>query len=315
VADPAILGTHAEQAGDLERAARLLAKAGDNAVRQLDDSGAARLFRRALNAIAQLYREKKNDRLRVDFVSLSVCLADALRMGGKLEDADLVLAEASPVSEEDPILHSLVLRASAQLRVDAGEIHEARGMYRKIIALAMPRLAVDILTDAYLDLATMDLREGAIDRAIRELTEAINIITLGEGPTATAVPENFWCILLRLSQLHALLDHDQEAIDLAIHANRLAETIQNQAGTARSCATLAGLYKKIGKTLEATSYRQRALVTMRRSGDRRDSDELLRSGSSPRDSMRRITAKSIHSVRNLTHEIGWIEGLKKATNP
>jgi len=313
ISDPAILGMHAEQAGDMERASRLLARAGDNAVRQLDDAGAASLFNRALNATRTVLMSAHDNNTQLQLVTISIRLADALRVAGEVGLARGILDEATDSCKDAPVLHAQLLRASAQLRATEGDIDGSIVLYRQVIAIAIPMLAVDILTDAYLDLATMCLRAGDVKRAIRELEEGIDLVTMGEGPKVRHAPAKFWRLLLRLTQLYGSEGQAHRAIETGKHAVRLAQASKNPVGAARSYATLAGLHEDLGDLDKAQGFRRRAIDDMRELGDRRTTAELLLAGSRPTQTVRRITPASVREARVLAEEVGWDEGVRQAS--
>ncbi len=313
ISDPAILGMHAEQAGDMERASRLLARAGDNAVRQLDDAGAAALFNRALIATRRVLMNSPDSSTQLQLVTISIRLADALRVAGEVGLARGILDEATNGCKDAPALHAQLLRASAQLRATEGDIDGSITLYRHVIAIAIPMLAVDILTDAYLDLATMCLRAGDVKGAIRELEEGIDLVTMGEGPRVRHAPAKFWRLLLRLTQLYGSEGQAQRAIETGKHAVRLAQASNNAVGAARSYATLAGLHEDLGDVDKAQGFRRRAIDDMRELGDRRTTAELLLAGSRPTQTVRRITPASVREARVLAEEVGWDEGVRQAS--
>ncbi len=313
VSDPAILGMHAEQAGDMDRAGRLLARAGDNAVRQLDDAGAASLFNRALNATRMVLLSTQDSSTQLQLVTISIRLADALRVAGEVGLARGILDEATDSCKDAPTLHAQLLRASAQLRATEGDIDGSIALYRQVIAIAIPMLAVDILTDAYLDLATMCLRAGDVKAAIRELEEGIDLVTMGEGPKVRRAPAKFWRLLLRLTQLYGSEGQWNRAIETGKHSLRLAQAGKNIVGAARSYATLAGLHEELGNVDKAQGFRRRAIDDMRELGDRRTTAELLLAGSRPTQTVRRITPASVREARVLAEEVGWDEGVRQAS--
>ncbi len=312
ISDPNVLGMHAEQAGDLERASRLLAKAGDNAVRQLDDAGAARLFNRALHATRSVLHGDYAQSAQLQLVSISIRLADALRVVGEIGLARGVLDEAADGCKDAPALKAQLLRASAQLLATEGDIPGSIALFKKVIALAIPMLAVDILSDAYLDLATMCLRDGDVKMAIAELEEGINLVTMGVGPTAERAPEKFWRLLLRLTQLYGAEGQSEKALATGEHAVRHAQESNSAVGTARGYATMASLLESLGRHDKAKSYRRRAIEDMRELGDRRTTAELLLAGSRPTQTVHRITPASVQEARQLAEEVGWTEGVRQA---
>lgn len=312
ISDPTILGLHAEQAGTLERASELLIRAGDNAVRQHDDVGAAAIYHRALKATRSVLLSDESTRLSLQLIAISIKLADVLRATDQTGLARGILVEAKSFCSQSPSLQAQLYRAEAQLRASEGDLTNAILLSRQAIALAIPILAVDVLTDSYLDLATMLLREEKPDEAVSEMEEAVDLITMGEGPSAAIGPKNFWRILLRLGQLYGARKHPKRAIKIAQHAARLAESVGNRVGVARANATLAGLYEKVGDLKNARIFRRIAIDDMRTLGDRRSTAELLLSGSQPTETIHRISPESIREARLLAEEVGWDEGIRRA---
>jgi len=306
------LGMHAEQAQDWDRASRLLARAGDNAVRQLDDKGAASLFARALAATRHVLHHEEEGTLHVQVVSISIRLADTLRMSGQGKLARAVLAEAFDNCPSAPNLKAQLMRAQAQMHASEGDVAAAITMYRKVIALAIPILALDVLSDTYLDLATMYLRLGEAQTAITELKEGIDVVTMGEGAAAVRAPHKFWRLVLRLAQLYEGCHQTTKAVTLGKHAVRLALSSKSSVGTARGYATLSGLFESLGELDKAQGYRRKAIEEMRNLGDRRTTAELLLAGSRPTQGVRRITPASVREARLLAEEVGWDEGVRQA---
>ncbi len=310
--NPAVLAFHAEQAGPMARAAALLIRAGDHAVRQLNDTGAAAIYHRALKATRNVLLSDEDRGAQLQLITVSIKLADALRAINETRLARGILVEANSHCLQVPGLRAQLFRAEAQLRASEGELNDAISLLRQAIALAIPIFAMDILTDTYLDLATMLLRSGEQMNAVSELEEAVDIITVGEGPSASTVPKNFWRILLRLGQLYGSSQQLDKAIESSHHAARLAESADNSVGAARAYATLAGLYESNEDLKNSQEYRHRAIADMRKLGDRRTTAELLLAGGQPTQTVHRITAGSIREARLLAEEVGWDEGVRRA---
>lgn len=312
VAEPAVVGAHAHQAGQLRRAAELLSRGGDSAAQQLDDLGAAALYNRALAAARQLMLEDNDPSHRVRFVSTSIKLADSLRAAGEAALARGILDEAAGHCLESPTLRAQLLRASALLSSSSGRVDDAIEILREAIGLLIPLGVPDGLCDLYVDLATMQLRAGSPADAIRELEEGIDLVTLGEGARVDRGPRNLWALVLRLAQLCGTEGKTRHALALAEHAHRHANKAGSVLGAARVQSLLAGLHEQLGDYARADIYRRRAIEAMRGLGDRRGTAELLLSGSRATSTMRRITPASIREARVLAEEVGWSEGVRRA---
>jgi serine/threonine-protein kinase len=310
--DPAVLGFHAERADDTWRASEFLVKAGDNAARQLDDEGAAAFLNRALNATREVLQDEQDDTIRRQLVEVSIKLAKALQSIGEIGLAKGILDESRDQCGDSAGLHIRLLRASAQLRAAEGDVAGAITICRKAIAIAMRVFELDLLTETYLDLATMMLRNGESEAAARELEESIDLITMGEGASATKAPAQFWRVLLRLGQLMATAGKGKQAQPMVQHAARLAEANGSALGVARANMTLASILEASGHSRRAQSYRKQAIDDMRILGDRRTTAELLLAGTRPTEKLETYTPADLDEAKMLAEEVGWDEGVRQA---
>ena len=166
----------------------------------------------------------------------------------------------------------------------------------------------------------MLLRSGDSASAISELEEAVDLITMGEGPASDNAPKQFWRLLLRLGQLHHTKGNSTKGRFLVQHATRLATLHESPLGVARSLATMAGILEALGESDKAQDCRQRAIDGMRQLGDRRSTAELLLSGkrigrASSQSEINDSYAQA-HEARKLAEEVGWDEGVRQAqANP
>ena len=314
IADPVILGFHAERAGDLRRAAELLTQAGDKATKQLDDLGAASLLNRALTATRTVLQSDQDIQLEMLLVEISIKLAGSLRAVGEIGLARGILNESRDQCGASVALRVRLLRALARLQAAEGDTEGAIALCRDAIRLAIPMFDLELLTETYLDLATMQLRHGDAASAAQELEESIDLITMGEGAATARAPSQFWRLLLRLSQLLSAEGKTTRALHIVQHAVRLAASSGSSLGIARCHVTLASILEAIGDSGKAQSYRQRAIQDMRSLGDRRTTAELLMAASRPTQSMGRITAPArVREARMLAEEVGWDEGVRQAS--
>ncbi len=311
LADPSVVGYHHDLAGDLETAADLLGQAGDIAVHSFDDVGASRLYQRGLSAARRLMLATNDEDSRMRFVTLSVKLAESLRIGGEVGLARGVVEEAKGHCHDAPALAAQLLRASAHLSLTEGNTEDAVATIRRAIGQTIPTGRIELLCDLYLDLSSMLLRDARSSIASFELEEAVNMVTLGEGPEGDNGPENLWRLLLRMAQLHAALDHHQHAQRFGESALRHAKRVQSRVGSARVQTMLAAHFERLRDMSRAESYRQAAVDEMRRLGDRRGTAELLLHGVTPTRTIRRISPESLHEARVLAQEVGWEEGIAR----
>lgn len=79
----------------------------------------------------------------------------------------------------------------------------------------------------YLALAEAFARLGRHDTAAAELTEAIDLVTAGEGPGADTGPRMLWRVLVALAEAHLHAGNWQEAFATVWHARRHANRIDS----------------------------------------------------------------------------------------
>jgi serine/threonine-protein kinase len=311
-AEPGLLGHHYELSGDLARASTLLARAGDDAVHELDDSGARRLYHRALSAARQLMLSDDDQTVQAQFVTIAVKLAEQLRVGGELGLARGLIEEVRMYCADSRALQPQLLRAAAHLWSAEGDHAGAARALREAIGLAIVTGQRDLICDLYLDMATTHLRESLTPEAVSELEEGVDLVTAGEGGSALEGPAVLWRMLYRLGQLHALEGRRERAVEIADDALRHAIRAGARVGTARIRSMLAGLLEQLGDRERAADLRDKAIDEMRRLGDRRGTAELLLDGARPTERLSMISNASLREAQELAQEIGWIEGERRA---
>ncbi|MEM9490423.1 MAG: hypothetical protein AAGC55_14850, partial [Myxococcota bacterium] len=312
VSDPLILGHHHEMAGDLQKAATLLMHAGDDAAHQLDGYGATELYRRAQASARTLMLKDADSEQRSLFVSLSVKLAETLRMIGQSALARGVVEEARYYCDGAPKLTAQIQRASALLLADEGNFGQAIEVLRQAIGMLITTGDMELTAEFYLDLAAIHERNRDIVVAIDELVEGIDLVTLGEGESATGGPQVMWRLLLRQASLQNELERFKRALELAESALLHARRVRSRIGSARVQSLLATCYEKLGNHERAEQYREAAIRELRRLGDRRGTAELLLAWVNPARTMWPINPEYLREAKELAGEVGWSEGVRRA---
>ena len=273
--DLALLGHHHDLAGHAKDAIPLLRRAGDSAAEQLDDAGAGQLYYRALVAVRQAVLSGDDDgSAESQFVQLSVRLAEVLRTRGETALARGVLAEARDWSGA-PKLVASIDRASAAIALGEGDTDGAITGLRRGLGRAIATGDMSLVCELYLDLAAALARGGRHEEALRELTECIDLVTLGEGATAIDGPELLWRILRAQAELADRAGDTPRAMRLAEAALFHAQRVRSRFGAARMQLVLAQLSEKSGHSPRAERYRQQAISELRNLGDRRPLAEIL----------------------------------------
>lgn len=309
-APPAVLGPHHEAAGHRAEAVTHLVAAGDQAARQLDERGAADLYQRAL--VQARHSLTAGDLSPATLVTVSIKLAEALRLVGELALARGVLHEAETWGDQGPRLSALLQRASGQLAAAETEPTAAIPHLQRAVGAAIATGDGELIAETYLDLAGVMIRVDKSTGARRELEEAIDMVTLGEGPGAGRGPRNLWRLTLKLAQL-AMAEGDlARAVQLGELTLAHAQRVNARAGAARVQSLLAQCHDKLGDGVRADRHRRAAVEELRRMGDRRGTAELLLYGTSPGRTLMRISPEVLHEARELAHEVGWTEGEERA---
>jgi serine/threonine-protein kinase len=314
--DIGLLGHHHDLAGHAKDAIDLLRAGGDHAAEQLDDAGAGNYYYRALVAVRQAMQSGEiEDGAELQFVQLSVKLADVLRTRGETALARGILSEARDWSSA-PLLVAMIDRASSAIALSEGDMEGAITSLRRGVGRAIGSGDMNLVCELYLDLSQALLRAGDADTANRELVECVDLATLGEGFTATDGPQSFWRVLRAQAQMVDTAGDSYRALRLAEAALFHAQRVRSRLGAARVQQLLAALCDKAGLGGKAERYRQAAITEMRSLGDRRATAELLLSDTPARAAL--VMTTRLQDAMQLTKEIGWSEGherAKRKSNP
>ena len=307
---PALLAFHTEAAGHRAEAASRYAEAGDAASRQLDDAGAARCYSQAL-ACARA-GIASGDLTPAELVAISIRLAEILRATGELALARGILHEAESWGDQGSRLQALLARALGQLIAAERDASAAIPYLQRAIGAAIATGDSELIAESYLDLASVMIRVGKSAAASRELEEAIDLMTLGDGPRSPRAPASMWKVVHKLAQLAAADGEVARAAEHAEVALVQAQRVSSAAGVARARSTLATAYDKLGNAILAERHRRAAVDAMRRMGDRRGTAELLLYGTTPGRTLMKISPEVLREARELAREVGWTEGERRA---
>jgi len=307
----AALAHHTEAAGYRAEAAQLYADAGDAALRQLDDIGAARSFNHAL--VCARFALANGELSPAVLVAISIRLAEILRNTGELALARGILHEAESWGDQGPRLQALTVRALGQLVAAESDPGAAVPYLQRAIGAAIATGDGDLIAETYLDLASVLTRTGKHAVAARELEEAIDLMTLGDGPRTPRAPSLLWKVVLKLAQLAVADDQLVKAVEYAEIALAQATRVEATVGVAHTRALLSTCYEKLGNLVLAERHRRGAVAEMRRMGDRRGTAELMLYGTTAGRTLLKISPDVLREARELAREVGWTEGVSRAS--
>lgn len=307
----AVLAHHTEAAGHRAEAAQLHADAGDIAMRQLDEVGAARCFNHALVCARQALATGEVP--PAVLVAISIRLAEVLRVTGELALARGILHEAENWGDQGPRLQALLVRALGQLVAAESDASAAVPYLQRAIGAAIATGDGDLIAETYLDLASVLTRVGKGSTATRELEEAVDLMTLGDGPRTPRAPTLLWKVVLKLAQLAVADDDLVKAVEYAEIALAQATRVEATIGVAHTRALLSSCYERLGNHVLAERHRRGAVEEMRRMGDRRGTAELMLYGTTAGRTLLKISPDVLREARELAREVGWTEGVNRAT--
>lgn len=265
---------HAMGAADYEAAHRRFMAAGDSAVRRFDDPGATRCYGRALQAARRVLAAGDTENGARCIVDASVCLADTQRFTGEYGIAQSVLAEAAEVDWDRKHAGRLT-RSRARVLAASGDLKAARSMYALCIKLALRAGDRNFLCESYVDLAGVMAQLGDFKQAAAELSEALEVVTLGDDLETVEGVDKLWLLGFRLAEIHLRAAELEPAQRIALKALGQARRCRAHQAPGRCLSLLARIAAEAGNHRQALSYRTLAIGELRRVGDRRSTAKLL----------------------------------------
>ena len=321
-AAPGLVGHHAEHSGDMLRAYDCYLAAGHHAVNRFDDGGASIWYERAL-AVARHLHSHPDAGARVARASYE--LADVLRCTGHARLGDKVLGEAIrryPDETNSPE----VARIQGRIAVACNDPSTSIEHFQRAIGMAMRAGTRDFLCETYIDLARALDRLGYREQAIAELSQAVDVLTVGQGLATGAGPDNLWYLGLNLAERCLAAGLASRAREIAGGALEQAKRVNSMRGRGRLSTLLARICDQLGQSAAAMRFRANAIDLMRQLGDRRSTAELLldnaaaskgRASTAPptaHPDWRTDPTRGVRLASKLASEVGWQEGIRRSRN-
>ena len=302
-----VRAVHLVRAGAPE-ATRALVDAAKVAEASFDDPAASEFLQAALGQAASLPEADRRPleaeiavlSCRVmrtdDFLDQSIALIERLLRRGSNGDAE----------------PRLMAGLGKQLR-RRGKLEQAATMLKRAIA---PMLALgdrDGLLTIYRDLARVHVGRRDLEGALRELSEGLDLVTLGEGPRA-AIDVDLWSYLHEVSEVHRSAGQLGEArrwCELALYQ---AERRSHRLGILRCHAQMAWVLRDLKQLALAEQHLARALEETRHFGDRLTTAELLIERARARAARGRLTeaTRCCEEALRLARGLQWAEGIEHA---
>ncbi|HWB76505.1 MAG TPA: tetratricopeptide repeat protein, partial [Nannocystaceae bacterium] len=257
------------RAGSRE-APRALVAAAKYAEASFDDSLAAEFLHAALTLCNRI--TDANERRALE-VSIALAGSRVMRSPELIDQAITLLEEqlrkGAPKESEPRLLAAL----GKQMR-RRGRFEEAASVLKRAIAPTFALGDREALLDVYCDLAKVYVRRNDLPRAIRELSEGLDMATLGEGPRAD-VDLSLWAYLFEITEVHRAAGKHVEARKWCEHALFQAERRSDRLGLLRCHTQMAWVLRELKQAALAEQHLGRAIEEARHFGDRLTTAELL----------------------------------------
>ncbi|HVH98046.1 MAG TPA: protein kinase [Enhygromyxa sp.] len=281
-----------------------LREAAVSSVAAFDDLKAVRLLRTALKACRRL---SDQERVQTE-ANLIAELVDPFCFTDDVDEAISTLKKvlgSGRATERDSELNRALGRCLARKRDWQGAIDA----YQRALGPVIAQGRRATLLELYGDLARAWSAAGKHQRALAELNEGLDMVTLGDGPRAT-IDVSMWRYLLAAAELHERAGDLRMARVWVEHALFQADRRSEELGQMRGHEALGRLLRAIGQTMLAEQHIGRGLELARKLGDRRTSAELLlargdlRGAAGRPDEARRCAQEALRLAQLLEWERG-----------
>jgi serine/threonine-protein kinase len=195
----------------------------------------------------------------------------------------------------------------------AGRYAEAITALKRGLGAALAGGEPGVILDAYHELGKIYAAKGELDRALSELREGLDMVTLGEGPRA-AVEFSMWRYLLKVAEIHRAVGNLGDARQWIEHALFQSERLGSRLGLLRSHAQMAWVLRDLKQLALAEQHLARALDEARHYGDRLTTAELLIERARARASRGRLAEarRCCEEALRLAQGIQWAVGVEHA---
>jgi tetratricopeptide (TPR) repeat protein len=285
-----------------------LREAAVAAVASFDDPKAVRLLRTALKACRRL---ADDDRLQHE-AHLIAELVDPFCFTDRVDEAIDILRKVLGTGQAADI-ESEMHRALGHCLARKKDWQGAIDAYQRALGPLIAQGRRPALLELYADLTRAHASAGEPERGLRELTEGLDMCTLGDGPRA-AIDVSMWRYLLTAAELHERAGELRQARTWAEHGLFQAERRGEDLGQMRCHEILGRLLRGLKQAMLAEQHVGRGLELARKLGDRRTSAEFLllraelRNAAGRPDEARRCLDEALR----LATLLEWERGSKRA---
>jgi serine/threonine-protein kinase len=286
----------------------VLEAAAEDASASFDDRKSVSLMRAALRACQSLSADERANRE----AKITARLADALRFT-QAKDEAINVAESALTNAKDPNTQALLHQALGRALVTTGKAPRAIDSFQRAMGAFISQGDPKQILALYSDLATAYAAIGDPERAVKELTEGLDMCTFGEGPRA-AVDFSIWRYVLGICQKMRAAGRLRDARQWCEHALHQAERTEDPLGLLRTHTEMAWILREAEQSTLAEQHLARALDQARYFGDRLTTSEVLLERARVRAARGQIddARRYFDEAHRLAKSIEWKEGIAHA---
>ncbi len=290
-------------------APRALLEAAKKAEASFDDTTAAEFLQAALALCSKVTDATERRGLELE-IALRSC---------RVMRAPQVIDKAVSLLD-DLLKRNAGTDAEPRILAALGKQQRRRGRYDDATATLQRALAPTIalgdraaMLDVYRDLGRVYLARKDVQRAIRELSEGLDLATLGEGPRAE-IDVSLWLYLFELSEAYRAAGQHSDARKWCEHALHQAERMGDRLGLLRGHAQMAWILRDLKQLALAEQHLGRAIEEARHFGDRLTTAELLIERARARAARGRLAEahRCCEEALRLSRGLQWAAGIEHA---
>jgi len=299
---------HLVRAGSRE-APRALLEAALRSESSFDDQLAADLLQAAVSLCAKLPDAAERSALEVD---IALASSRVMRQNQANDQAIKLLEELQRRTAGTEAGPRVLAALGKQLR-RRGRLDEAASTLQRALAPTMALGDRAAILEVYRDLGKVFVARNDFPRAIRELSEGLDLATMGEGPRAE-VDVSVWPYLLEIAEVHRAAAKLGDARKWCEHALWQAERAGDRLGLLRCHNQMAWILRDLKQAALAEQHLGRAIEEARHFGDRLTTTELLIERARGRAARGRIAEahRCCEEALRLARGLQWGAGIEHA---
>ncbi|MBU1219144.1 protein kinase [Myxococcota bacterium] len=289
---------------DIDKSIESLQSAARICETSLDDYGSIVLYRRA-HDLAQI--DALSGRNQGHFVEICSKLGDLLMFTGEFREAEKVFREGLLFADGYIDLEVSILSSMARMTSIASKTEEkARTLINQAIKKASSTKNPELIYKAYFDLSYIELKWERWEEGAEYLKEGIEMIRKNSSN-----PDSFWRLYIRLSEFEFAMGNHQEAVEILMSSIATNRNQYSPLAIGRTHYQAGYYFLKMGQTQDAKVHFNIAINYLTETGDRMGVAQASLAMAEVHSHRER--EPFIRKALSLSEQIGWIDGLEKAS--